>query len=379
MMQSAPQPRKRANPNRAVARVDIAVTEAIIGLPADKTMNGNAMAGLQKSTVPHGTRAATLALIGALLVGSPLAGTLLASTVAQAQTKIRVGKAQAQTFAFIPADVGTETGLFKKRGLDIEISSFAGDARLLQALTADAVDIALGGGPMLAYVAKGAPLLGVAAAADAPSTIMVVVLKDGPVKTEDDLKGRTLSVSTTGSLTYWLAQQLSRSHGWGPDGIKIATLGSSAAQAAALKTNQIDGIVTESSTVFKLEEDGIGRILVRFGDRIKDFHVHVIYASKKLIDGNPDALRAFLAGWFETVQYMRDNKLQTIDIAARVASDASKSVSSRNYEELMPIFNQTGRFNPKALYTLSRSFIELSLLPEAPDMSKLYTESFLPK
>jgi ABC-type nitrate/sulfonate/bicarbonate transport system substrate-binding protein len=343
-------------------------------------MNGNVMAGLRKRTAPRRqARTATLALIGTLLVGSLFAGTLLASTAAQAQTKIRIGKAQAQTFAFIPADVGTATGLFKKRGLDIEISSFAGDARLLQALTADAIDIALGGGPMLAYVAKGAPLLGVAAAADAPSTIMVVVLKDGPVKTEDDLKGRTLSVSTTGSLTYWLAQQLSRSHGWGPDGIKIATLGSSAAQAAALKTNQIDGIVTESSTVFKLEQDGIGRILVRFGDRIKDFHVHVIYASKKLIDSNPDALRAFLAGWFETVQYMRDNKRQTIDIAARVASDASKSVSTRNYEELMPIFNQTGRFNPKALDTLSRSFIELGLLPEAPDMRKLYTESFLPK
>jgi len=44
---------------------------------------------------------------------------------------------------------------------------------------------------------------------------MLVVAKDGPVKTEDDLKGRTVSVSTTGSLTYWLGQELSRSHGWG--------------------------------------------------------------------------------------------------------------------------------------------------------------------
>jgi NitT/TauT family transport system substrate-binding protein len=316
---------------------------------------------------------ATLALAGAVVIGA-----LAAGTTAQAQTKIRVGKAQAQTFAFIPADVGAETGLFKKRGLDLEIASFAGDARLLQALAADAIDIALGGGPTLAFVAKGAPMLAVAALADAPATIMVVVRNDGPVKSEDDLKGRTLSVSTAGSLTYWLAQQLSRSHGWGTDGIKIATLGSSAAQAAALKTSQIDGIVTETSTVFKLEEDGIGRILVRFGDRIKDFHVHVIYASRKLIDGNPDAVRAFLAGWRDSVGYMRDHQEQTIAIAARV-SDVSKSVAARNYQELMPIFNPTGRFNPKALDMLSRSFIELGLLPDAPDMSKLYTEAFLPK
>jgi ABC-type nitrate/sulfonate/bicarbonate transport system substrate-binding protein len=208
--------------------------------------------------------------------------------------------------------------------------------------------------------------------------MMVVVLRDGPVRTELDLKGRTLSVSTAGSLTYWLAQQLSRSHGWGPDGINIATLGASAAQAAALKTNQIDGIVTESSTVFKLEEDGVGRILVRFGDRIKDFHVHVIYASRKLIDSNPDAVRAFLAGWLDSVGYMRDHKDETIAIAAR-AADMSRSIASRNYQELMPIFNQTGRFNPKALDMLSRSFIELGLLASAPDMGKLYTEAYLPK
>jgi ABC-type nitrate/sulfonate/bicarbonate transport system substrate-binding protein len=203
------------------------------------------------------------------------------------------------------------------------------------------------------------------------------VLKDGPVRTEDDLKGRTVSVSTTGSLTYWLAQELARSHGWGTDGIRIAPLGTTTAQAAALKTRQIDGVVTETSTVFKLEEEGVGRILVRFGDRIKDFHVHVIFASTKLIDTNPQAVRAFVAGWLEAVEYMRGHRDEAIAIAARVAQ-APASVATRNYDELMPIFNRTGRFNPKALGVLARSFVELGSLPAAPDMSRLYTEKFLP-
>jgi NitT/TauT family transport system substrate-binding protein len=297
---------------------------------------------------------------------------------ADAQVKIRVGKAQAQTFAFVPADVGVEAGIFKKHGLDVEISNFGGDARLLQALAADAIDIALGGGPTLAFIVKGTPMLAVGALADAPGTIMLVVLKDGPVKTEDDLKGRTVSVSTTGSLTYWLGQELSRAHGWGNDGIKIAPLGTTTAQAAALKTRQIDGVITETSTVFRLEEEGSGRILVRFGERIKDFHVHIIYASKALIDKNPEAVRAYLAAWYETVQYMRDHRDQTIDIASRV-SEVSKAVATRNYDELMPIFNATGRFNPNALDVLARSFVESGSLPTRPDMSKLYTEQFLPK
>ena len=75
----------------------------------------------------------------------------------------------------------------------------------------------------------------------------------------------------------------------------FGTVHGAAATELRFKTNQIDGIVTETSTVFRLEEEGSGRILVRFGERIKDFHVHVIYASKALIDKNPDSVRAYLA------------------------------------------------------------------------------------
>jgi NitT/TauT family transport system substrate-binding protein len=297
---------------------------------------------------------------------------------ADADVKLRVGKAQAQQFAFVPVHVGIEAGIFKKHGLEIEVSNFGGDAKLLQALTADGIDLALGGGPTLAFVQKGTPMLGIAALADAPGTIMMVVLKDGPVKTEDDLKGRTVSVSTAGSLTYWLAKELSRAKGWGNDGIKIAPLGTPVAQMAALKTGQIDGVVTETSSIFRLEEEGSGRILVRFADRIKDFHVHAAFASTKMIAQNPDAIRAFLAGWFETIRYMKDHREQTIDIAAGMAG-VSKTVAARNYDEIMPIFSLDGRFKPKALDVLAGSFVEMGLLPEKPDMSKLYTEQFLPK
>ena len=64
-----------------------------------------------------------------------LAG-LIFTSAASAQTTLRLGKAQANQFAFIPADIGVETGIFKKHGIDLEISAFAGDAKMVQALTA---------------------------------------------------------------------------------------------------------------------------------------------------------------------------------------------------------------------------------------------------
>jgi NitT/TauT family transport system substrate-binding protein len=318
----------------------------------------------------------TMRLLGAIAAVA-FAGLVMADA-ADAQTLLRVGKAQANQFAFVPADVGVDTGIFKKHGIDAEVSAFSGDAKMMQALTAGGIDIALGGGPAFAMIVKGAPMKAVAAGANAPNTIMLVVLKNGPVKTVDDLKGRIVSVSTAGSLTYWLTQQLSRSQGWGDDGIKITPLGSSETQIAALRTHQIDGVSTDSVTVDKFMETGDGRILVKYGDRIKDFHVHVIYASNDLIEHKPDALKAFLAGWFETIAYMRDHRQETIEIAAK-HTGVSLGVAAAGYDDTMPILSVDGRFSPKALDVLATSFIDTNALPTKPDMSTLLTEAFLPK
>jgi NitT/TauT family transport system substrate-binding protein len=319
-------------------------------------------------------RGCKLALVWlALAVG---AGSLTGAD-AWAQTSIRLGKAQAQNFAFLAADVGLAAGIFKRHGIDLSIANFGGDARLVQAMSAGAIDVAFGGGPTIAFEVKGAPMLAVAALANRPDTIMLAVAKNGAVKSEEDLKGRTVSVSTAGSLTYWLAQELSRSHGWGTDGIKIAPLGTTTAQAAALKTRQVDGVVTETSTVLRLVEEGTGRILVRFGERIPEFHVHVVFARTALIEGNPEALRNFIKAVLESVQYMRNHKEETIAANMQVA-EVSKSIATANYEELMPVFNPTGRFSARALDVLARSFVEMGSLAEKPDMAKLYTEAFLP-
>src|SRR4029077_19161230 len=111
---------------------------------------------------------------------------------------------------------------------------------------------------------------------------------------------------------------------------------------------------------------------------ITDFHIHVIFATDTLIAAKPAAISGFLAGWFETIAFMRRNKAETVAIAKEVINK-DEAITSRNYDELMPMFSDDGKFNPKALSTLAKSYVELKLLPVEPDMSKLYTEAFLPK
>src|SRR5215475_6264855 len=312
-----------------------------------------------------------------LVVALTLSAHPVQAQPAPAQTKVRVGQPQAGTFQFVPLQVGIEAGIFHRHGIDLEVISFGGGPRVQQAIAADSIDIGIGSGPELAFVAKGAPEIAVAAMADAPYSVVLAVPKDSTIKTAEDLKGKTISISSKGSLTDWLGQELSRQLGWGSNGINLAPLGSTAAQAAALKTRQIDGMIVEANAGYKMEEDGSGRVLVQFGDRIKVFHIYVVYARKGFLEKYPDAVRAFLAAWFETIEYMRENRAETIAIVRRTAQ-VSQGIATRDYDELMGMFNRTGRFDPRALDVLARSFVEMGSLPQAPDMRTLITEQFLP-
>src|SRR5262249_60505631 len=111
-----------------------------------------------------------------------------------AADKVRVGKAVAEAFSFVPPDIGMRTGIFQKHHTELELTAFAGDARMQQAAAADSIDMLLGSGPAMAFIVKGAPIKGVAAMAGPPLLLAIVVRPDGP-KAVAELKGKTVSVS----------------------------------------------------------------------------------------------------------------------------------------------------------------------------------------
>ena len=302
-----------------------------------------------------------------------IAGSL---STALAQEKIRVGKAVPEAFSFVPLDVGMAQGFFKKRGLDVESIAFAGDAKMQQAAAAGSIEFMLGSGPGLGFIAKGSPVKGVAAMAGPPLLLAIVDRPDGP-KTVADLKGKKIGVSTAGSLTYFLVSETSQRQGWGPNGIDIKPMGAMSGQLAAIKRGDLDGSIMDIGNAFNLEKLGEGRIVARFTD-MKDFIIHVIFATDKLIAEKPAVVKSFLEGWFETIAFMRKNKAATVKIAMEI-TQKDEDITARSYDELMPMFSDTGRFETKALGVLAKSLVELKILPTEPDMTKLVNETYLPK
>ena len=292
----------------------------------------------------------------------------------EAADKIRVGKAFPNPMVFVPVDVGVEAGIFAKHGIQAEINGFGGEGRMIQAMTAGALDIGLGSGTGLSFVAKGVPYLGVGVLYGDPSNLGIHVLANSPITKAQDLKGKLVSCSTAGSLSEWLIKELSVQLGWGPTGIRAVPLGGPEATLAALRTKQTDAGTSNVDTVLMLR--GETRQLLYYSDYIKDFTSNVIYASDKLRKENPDAVRRFLTAWYETIAFMRANKPQAVKIAAKVMGQP-EDLTDKSYEVQMPGFSADGRFNPKAIAYIKKSLMDMKVLDDEPDMSKLYTEEFL--
>jgi NitT/TauT family transport system substrate-binding protein len=302
---------------------------------------------------------------------------LLAATSAFALDTVRLGKAVPNSFAFGATEVGIDAKIFEGEGLEITVSSFRGDAQMQQAMAAGSLDVGLGSGPGLGFRVKGAPAIGVAAMYGPPANLALVISAKSTIKSVADLKGKRIGVTTAGSLTDWLVRELSRQQGWGSTGIGIAALGQMQARLAAMDRGELDGMVIESATGYELEESGRARNLILFGDIVKHFYTHVIFATDDMIEKRPDLLRRFLRGWFKTVAFMRANREFTVKSEQRVL-DVRQSIVEKIYDAQMAGFSADGAWDPEAIDVIRASLKELGILPTIPDAKTIYNDKFVP-
>lgn len=296
---------------------------------------------------------------------------------AAAATKLATAKV-ANDFALMMVDYGNKLGTFQKHGLDVEVSLIT-QAKMIQAVVAGSIDVALASGATLAYVPKGAPLTGVAALSGPPSILVLVVRPDGAITSIDQLHDRTVAVTNLGSLTDWAVSQIAAHENWPPSAIKRVSVGDTPARIATLKTGAADAAVIDLAAALDLQQRGDANILINFGDLITKFQNQIVYASDKLIATDPAAVRNFNRAWFETLDYARAHKSDTVAFAQQELA-VSADVAGRVYDALMPgeFFSKDGRFDPDVLKVMSQSFVDMKLVDHDIDLSQYVTDRFLP-
>ena len=261
-----------------------------------------------------------------------VAASMLASCgAALALDTVRLGKAVPNSFAFGAAEVGVEAKIFRAEGLDAaDHRASAAMPSLSRRWRRAASMSGSAPGPGLGFRVKGAPAIGVAAMYGPPANLACGA---GRVVDQDiaDLKGKRIGVTTVGSLTDWLVRELSQPAGLGPQRHRgRGARRQMQARLAAMDRGELDGMVLEAANGYELEEAGRTRNLLLFGDIVKHFYTHVIFATDDMSEKRPDLLRRFLRGWFKTIAFMKANREFTVASEASARSTCAAACRKRS-------------------------------------------------
>lgn len=226
--------------------------------------------------------------ISILAIMALFIGSLLATSVAQAADKIRMGSRNTNLDVVL-----LESGLAKKYGIDIEVVRIKTGIEMAEALIGGGIDVGIvGGAPLVSAITrtKKIVLVGSAWTTDG-GYAKVLVRKDSPIKSIDDLKGKKIA-NKIGSGSYRALGDWCDKNNCKVSDFQILNT-SPASIIAALESKSVDAGIWFAPTTSIAVHKGIARILMDF--KGANLGAATWSARKEWATKNKDVLSRFMA------------------------------------------------------------------------------------
>jgi NitT/TauT family transport system substrate-binding protein len=313
--------------------------------------------------------AVALSALVCLLIPNP--------STSQELAVIRVGRPDATSLTTLPVLIGESTGIWKSVGLDVQQFALRGDAQVQQALAAGSVDAAMASGPGIGFLTKGVPAMVIAQLVNAPAYYALIVPANTSIKSMADVRNKKVAVSTVGSLTAWLTQQIAVKEGWPQSAITLVPLGDSKGEAAGAESGAVDAFVTGADTGYDMDVHGKGHVVMTFETIVQHFPTNLLYARTDFINQHPDTVRRFLVGWFRCIAYMRTHKAETVRFTAQAEGLAEEAIA-KAYDKIMPVMSSNGIIDEAGFDRLAQSLGELGITQGKANLKQYLYSKFLP-
>jgi NitT/TauT family transport system substrate-binding protein len=243
----------------------------------------------------------------------------VAAPAARADDLVKLAIGQRGNWDTAIAYLGNKAGIFKKYGLQLDMTYTSGSGETLQPVISGAVDAGLAAGTVgtISAFAKGAPVRIIGAEATGAADFWYA-RTTSPIRTLKDTNGHTIAYSTRGASTETIVRAFITE--FGLTARPVAT-GNPTATLSAVMSNQVD--VGWSSPPYGLKEmeDGKIRLVAKATDAaiVRDQTVRVIVANATALEARRDVFRRFMQAYRDSLDYMYGDSPQVIiDYAAFV-------------------------------------------------------------
>lgn len=230
-----------------------------------------------------------------------------------------------------PLFIALEKGFFEEEGLDvsatwfdaaqpISVATAGGDVQVgATGITASLYNMVAGGEELLIVADKGREEEGYSSSA-------VLVPDDSSIASIEDLKGKKIGITQTGSTYHYMAGRLLEEHGLSTDDVELVPLNSIPGLMETLESKQVDAIILNEPNVSRVVEEGYGKVIAEVGEEI-DYQTSGIFFSQKFAE-NKDLATKFLKAYAKSTNYYYDAVLNQVD---------GEIEPGENYDEVIKI------------------------------------------
>ena len=256
-------------------------------------------------------------------------GTDNASEKTQENIAVKIGMLKLTSSA--PLFIALEKGFFQEEGIDAEATWFEAAQPIAVATAGGSVDVGatgitaslynmVSGGQKLWIVAdKGREEKGYSSSA-------LMVPNDSDVTKVEDLKGKKLGITQTGSTFHYMAGRVLENHGLSINDVELVPLNSIKGLMEALNSKQVDAVILNEPNISTVEQEGYGKVITQIGEEI-DYQTSGIFFSPAFAE-NKDAAVRFFKAYIKATRYYYD---------AVLVKENGKTVPGENFDEVINI------------------------------------------
>ena len=301
---------------------------------------------------------------------------ILLHTTLYAQTKripVAYSAVSASQSAFY---ITKEAGLFEKHGLFVDPVYVASGTKVAQAVIAGEFPVALAGGTVVNANLAGGDIAIFGGCVNVPSFYIFV---HSSIKRPEDLKGKTVGITTFGSSTDFSIRYLIKKLGMEPDkDVRILQMGGQPQIVAGMVAGAVQAGVLSSPANYNAMKAGF-QMLVDFKSVGLDYPTVSLVSTRSYIKKDPQTVRRFLMAYSEGTErlyqdkelamkvigkYTKTNDREALAAAYSFATTFVERPPELPYKAVETILTQLAEKDPKAKNFKPEDFIDPTFYTE---------------
>ena len=233
---------------------------------------------------------------------------------------------------FMTFPLAHKRGFLKEEGIEAEIIRVTGGAG---SAALSSGDLDYGTGMAVGGAMTGLPVKVVACYVPAP--VLALVARP-EVKSVQDLKGKTVGISTFGGVSIFAARVMAKHFGLDPDkDVKFVAIGAVEARFIRLTQGLVDAAVLAPPLDSEAKKLGFN-ILAR-AEEILVFPETGLVTGVKKIREKPDEIKRIIKAGIKANRYIRSNRDGTIQFIMEWLK-VNKEIATATYESVSKVYNE---------------------------------------